>query len=164
MIQDLLGWPGWGLLVVACYGLFLAGVALYDARWRRIPNRAVYPALAAALALAFLRPDGTWWSFVLAGFLAGGLFLLLGLVSAGAMGMGDAKLAALIGLMAGWPAVLVALFVAFLTGALAGLFLMAVGRLGRREPFPFGPALAVGALVATVAGRPLAEMLWPVVA
>ena len=80
------------------------------------------------------------------------------------MGGGDAKLAALIGLVAGWPAVLVAVFVAFALGAVAGLLLMAVGRLGRRDPLPFAPALAVGAATAALAGRQLAGLLWPGIA
>ncbi|HEV8516196.1 MAG TPA: A24 family peptidase [Candidatus Limnocylindrales bacterium] len=163
MIEDLASWPPMAP-VLGGYAAFLGGVALYDARRRRIPNAAVYPALAVALGLAFLRPDGPWWSFLLAGLVAGALFLVLGIVSPGGMGMGDAKLAAVIGLMAGWPAVLAALFFSFATGALGGLALIAAGRIGRREPIPFGPALAVGALVAIIAGRPLAHLLWPGIA
>ena len=64
------------------------------------------------------------------------------------MGGGDAKLAALIGLVAGWPGVLVAVFAAFAVGAAAGLLLIAIGRLSRRQPLPFAPALAFGAATA----------------
>jgi len=150
--------------VVVGYGAFLVAIAAYDARRRRVPNMAIYPAIGLALGLAFLRPDGPWWSFVLAGAAAAALFVGIGLASGGGMGMGDAKLAAFIGLMTGWPGVLVAGFVAFAVGSAIGLFLIAIGRLGRREPLPFAPALAVGALTAAVAGRQLAGLLWPGVA
>jgi leader peptidase (prepilin peptidase) / N-methyltransferase len=163
VIEDLASWPGLAP-VLGGYVAFLGGVALHDARYRRIPNLAVYPGAALALLLALVRPDGPWWSFVLAGVTAMGVFLLLGIVSRGGMGMGDAKLAGVIGLMTGWPAVLVALFASFATGAVIGLVLMAAGRIGRREPIPFAPALAVGALIAAVAGRPLARLLWPGIA
>ena len=59
---------------------------------------------------------------------------------------------------------LVALFVAFALGAVAGVLLIAIGRLGRRDPLPFAPALAVGAATAALAGRQLAGLIWPGVA
>lgn len=160
MIEDLSSWPG-TIPVLGGYVAFLGVVALHDARHRRVPNAAIYPALGLAIGLAFLRPDGPWWSFVLAGLAAGFVFVGLAIAWPGGMGMGDAKLAALIGLMTGWPAVLVALFVAFASGALAGVVLIGAGRIGRREPIPFAPALAFGAVVAVAAGRPLARLLWP---
>ena len=164
MFETLSGWPGWTVPLVVGYAAFLIGISVYDMRRHRIPNVAVYPAILVALVVAFVRPDGAWWTFVLSGLGAAVFFIVLGAVSAGGMGMGDAKLAALIGLVAGWPAVVVAIFVAFALGAVAGVLLMAVGRLGRRDPLPFAPALAVGAATAAVAGRQLAGLIWPGVA
>jgi prepilin signal peptidase PulO-like enzyme (type II secretory pathway) len=164
VFETLSGWPGWTVPLVVGYAAFLIGISVYDMRRHRIPNVAVYPAVLVALGFAFVRPDGPWWTFLLSGLGAAAFFIVLGTVSAGGMGMGDAKLAALIGLVAGWPAVLVAIFVAFALGAIAGVLLMAVGRLGRRDPMPFAPALAVGAATAAVAGRQLAGLIWPGVA
>ena len=164
MFETLSGWPEWTVPLVVGYAAFLIGISVYDMRRHRIPNVAVYPAVLVALGFAFVRPDGPWWTFLLSGLGAAAFFIVLGTVSAGGMGMGDAKLAALIGLVAGWPAVLVAIFVAFALGAIAGVLLMAVGRLGRRDPMPFAPALAVGAATAAVAGRQLAGLIWPGVA
>ena len=164
MFETLSSWPGWTVPLVVGYAAFLIGISVYDMRRHRIPNVAVYPAVLVALGFAFVRPDGPWWTFLLSGLGAAAFFIVLGTVSAGGMGMGDAKLAALIGLVAGWPAVLVAIFVAFAMGAIAGVLLMAVGRLGRRDPMPFAPALAVGAATAAVAGRQLAGLIWPGVA
>ena len=161
MFETLSSWPGWTVPLVVGYAAFLIGISVYDVRRHRIPNVAVYPAVLVALGVAFVRPDGPWWTFLLSGLGAAAFFIALGSVSAGSMGMGDAKLAALIGLVAGWPGVVVALFVAFALGAITGVLLMAVGRLGRRDPLPFAPALAVGAATAALAGRPLAGLLWP---
>ncbi len=156
--------PGWTVPLVVGYAALLIGISIYDVRRHRIPNVAVYPAILVALVVAFVRPDGPWWSFVLSGLGAAAFFLLLGSLGGGSMGGGDAKLAALIGLVAGFPAVLIALFVAFALGSVAGVLLIAVGRLGRRDPLPFAPALAVGAATAALAGRQLAGLLWPGVA
>jgi prepilin signal peptidase PulO-like enzyme (type II secretory pathway) len=156
--------PGWTVPLVVGYAALLIGISIYDLRRHRIPNVAVYPAILVALVVAFVRPDGPWWSFVLSGLGAAAFFILLGSLGGGAMGGGDAKLAALIGLVAGFPAVLIALFVAFALGSVAGVLLIAIGRLGRRDPLPFAPALAVGAATAALAGRQLAGLLWPGVA
>ena len=161
MPDNLGSWPAWYLAVVVAYAAFLGAIAVYDARTHRIPNRAVYPALVAAVALAFVHPRGPWWSFLLAGLFAGSLFVLLGIATRGGIGFGDAKLAALIGLMSGWPVVLVALFLAFSSGAVVGVALIASGRIARRDPVPFGPALATGAVAAVVAGPQLVGLLWP---
>ena len=164
MGESLLNWPAWMVWIGAGYAAFLVAIAVYDVRRHRIPNVAVYPAIAVAFIVAFIRPDGAWWSFLSAGLLAAAFFVALGLISRGAMGGGDVKLAALIGLVAGWPGVLVAVFVAFAVGATVGLLLIAVGRLGRRDPMPFAPALAVGAATAALAGRQVAGLLWPGIA
>ncbi len=164
MEESLSNWPVWMVWVGAGYAAFLVAIAVYDVRRQRIPNLAVYPAIGVALLVAFIRPDGEWWSFVLAGLAAAGFFVVLAVVSKGAMGGGDIKLAALIGLVAGWPGVLVAVFVAFAVGAAVGLLLIGLGRLGRRDSLPFAPALAVGAATAALAGRQVAGLLWPGIA
>lgn len=164
MNVSLSDWPDWMVWIGAAYATFLVAIAVYDVRWQRIPNAAVYPALAIALVVAFARPDGAWWSYLLAGLVAAAWFIAIGTISPGAMGGGDAKLAALIGLVAGWPSVLVAIFVAFAVGAAIGLMLIVLGRLERREPLPFAPALAVGAATAALAGRQIAGLLWPGIA
>ncbi len=164
MFETLSSWPGWTIPLVVGYTAFLIGISVYDVRRHQIPNIAVYPAILVALVVAFVRPDGAWWSFVLSGLGAAAFFILLGTLGGGAMGGGDAKLAALIGLVAGFPAVLIALFVAFALGSVAGLLLIAIGRLGRRDPLPFAPALAIGAATAALAGRQHAGFFWPGVA
>lgn len=153
-------WPAWYVGALMAFGALLAVIAVHDARTRRIPNALVYPGIGAAVALAFLQPLAPWWTFIASGLVAG---LAVGCLAAftGGMGFGDAKLAALIGLLLGWPATLVGLFAAFAVGASAGVALIAAGVVRRRDPIPFAPALAVGAVIGLVAGPSLARWLWP---
>jgi leader peptidase (prepilin peptidase)/N-methyltransferase len=69
-----------------------------------------------------------------------------------ALGLGDAKLTALLGAWLGLYAMAIAVFLAFLSGALLGSALMLVGRLKRGQPFPFGPYLAAGGLAVWIGG------------
>lgn len=151
--------------VAAVIALFLGAMvaaALIDARHRIIPNRLTYPAFVlAALAIVALSLAGQPLSIVGAavGFLCfGGGLLLVAIVSPGGMGMGDVKLAALIGLVLGAIGlryVAVAAAVAVLLGGAAALIALLAGR-GRKGTIPFGPFLASGAAVAAIAGAPLA--------
>jgi len=71
------------------------------------------------------------------------------------MGFGDVELAVLLGLLLGFPHVLLALFLAFLFGAIIGAMLMFIGRKGLKSQMPFGPFLIAAWLVATMWGAHL---------
>ena len=68
------------------------------------------------------------------------------------MGGGDIKLIAMIGAFLGWQAVLVTIFLGAVLGAFGGIVLMLLRRQGRKEPMPFGPFLAIGAVLTMVWG------------
>jgi leader peptidase (prepilin peptidase) / N-methyltransferase len=136
--------------------LLLVPVALIDLEHRIIPNKLT--ALGAVLALALgaaLDPSGEPERLIAAAAAGGGL-LLAALAYPGGMGMGDVKLVAVMGLYLGRdvaPAVLIAL----LAGVLAGALVIARkgAAQGRKTAVPFGPFLALGAVVAVFAGDPL---------
>ena len=67
--------------------------------------------------------------------------------------MGDVKLAGLLGLMAGFPLIFVALFIAIWAGGLVAVVLLVSGRKKRKEMLPFGPFLCIGGLAALLWGR-----------
>ncbi|SHH15961.1 prepilin peptidase [Geodermatophilus nigrescens] len=145
--------PAWLWFVAA--GVLLSVI---DLREQLLPNRVLLPAVAGALVLLTVAAAaGDRWDDLLRAVLAGaagyGVLLALVLISPSGMGMGDVKLAGLLGLLLGWlgwAVVLVGFLLGFLFQAVLGLALMAAGRAGRRTELPFGPALAAGALAAAV--------------
>ncbi len=134
----------------AVLALSLLAVFFIDLDHQIVPNAITYPGLAAGLALSALQ--GRIVPAVVAAAGAGAFFLLIALVSRGGMGGGDIKLAAMMGAFLGWPGIAVGLLVGFLVGAAAGLVLRAARKRSRKDPIPFGPALAVGGVVALLAG------------
>jgi leader peptidase (prepilin peptidase) / N-methyltransferase len=143
--------PVFALLAAA--GLLLAVV---DLRHRVLPNRVVVPALGAAAALLVVAAgaEGAWTSLLRAVLGAGVLFaayLVLALLSPGSLGMGDVKLAALLGLCLGWlgwTAVVAGALAGFVVQAVVALGLLVTRRIGLRGELPFGPAMLAGAAVA----------------
>lgn len=138
-----------GLLLVTA----LVPIALIDLDLRIIPNAITLPASVAAVVAAALLDPGFVPEQLIAGAAAGGFFLLAAVAHPRGMGMGDVKLAGMLGLYLG-RAVAPAVLVALLTGVLVGALVIARkgAREGRRTAVPFGPFLALGAVVALFAG------------
>ncbi|MBO8127087.1 MAG: prepilin peptidase [Firmicutes bacterium] len=80
----------------------------------------------------------------------GGIVLLVVILSKGGMGLGDVKLNAMVGAFLGWQAATYNLFLAAVLGSVVGIFLMATGKKGRKDAIPFGPYLALGAIILTL--------------
>lgn len=137
----------------ALFALILLAIFFIDLDHQIVPNALSYPGLILGLLLAI--PQGRFPDALFAAAGAGAFFLLIAIVSRGGMGGGDIKLAAMMGAFLGWPAIVVALLLAFTLGALVGLTLVALRLRGRKDPIPFGPALAVGGIIALLASRPL---------
>jgi leader peptidase (prepilin peptidase)/N-methyltransferase len=130
----------------------VAALAVVDLEQRRIPNRIVLPATGAVLATQIaIDPSGT--PLLIAIALASGLFFCLPmLVSPRGMGMGDVKLAVLLGAALG-QAVVLAIGVAVFTAFFVALVLLARdGVTARKSAIAFGPFLALGAVVAIFIG------------
>ncbi len=139
--------------------LLIVPAALIDLEHRIIPNRIT--ALGAGLALALglaLDPAGEPGRLI-AGGAAGGFLLLAALAYPGGMGMGDVKLAGMMGLFLG-AAVAPALLIAMVAGVVAGSVVIAHkgAEAGRKTPVPFGPSLALGALAAIFVGQQLVDV------
>jgi len=144
-----------GVLLV----LLLVPCALIDLEHRIIPNVLTGAgAMLAIVAGTALDPGGEP-ARLIAGAAAGGFLLVAALAYPRGMGMGDVKLAGMMGLFLG-PPVAVALLVALLTGVMVGSIVIARKGMtaGRKTAVPFGPFLAVGGLVALFAGDPLVQL------
>ncbi len=137
-----------GLVFVA----MLAAITLTDLERQIIPNSILLVGTVAGLALVAVTDPSSLPERLIAAAGAGGLLLIIGLAYPRGMGMGDVKLAAVMGLYLG-SAVAPALFVGVLSGTIVGVALMAArGSGARRLKVPFGPFLALGGVVALLAG------------
>jgi leader peptidase (prepilin peptidase)/N-methyltransferase len=128
-------------------------VTATDLERRIVPNGVVLPAAAAVLALRTVAHPSPAWAIGAVG--AAGFLFLAALAYPGGMGMGDVKLALLIGALLGRTtpvAVLIALFLALVPSA---VLLARHGARARKIAIPFAPFLAVGAVVALFAGEPI---------
>ena len=132
-----------------------------DLEHHLLPNVITLPGIVVGLLFALLGPPG--WQASLLGVLLGGGVLYA--IAAGyyavrkeeGMGMGDVKMLAMIGAFLGWQSVLLTLVLASLSGAVIGLALIVVQRGSMKHALPFGTFLALGALVAMLAGQPVID-------
>lgn len=129
-----------------------------------IPNNVVLPVAAVglaamvAIALTTTGPDiDLWWAYPVAGLGSALFFFIIVMIFPRGMGMGDVKLVGMLGFFLG-RATLIGLFLGFLLGAVVGVGLILAGRKGRKSRVPFGPFLAVGALVALFYGNQLLDL------
>lgn len=154
------------LLALAAAAFVGCGMALtvIDLREHRLPNRIVYPWTVAtftllAIVAALASELDSLVRGVVSGLLWAGGFLIVRLIHPPAIGMGDVKLAAVLGLYAGflgWEMLGTAVVLSFLLGGLVSLVMVAARRATRSTRIPFGPFLILGtALVLVGAPAPL---------
>lgn len=145
-----LGWP----LAVNCLFLgVLLLIFIYDLKYYQILDKVVLPAIALGLAFN-LWLGAELWRLLLGGLIGGGWFLVQWLISRGrAVGDGDIRLGLLLGVMLGWPAVILALFLAYISGAVASLVLLLAGKKSLQSPMPLGVFLAGGGAVCLFFGQ-----------
>jgi len=146
------------LLIMSC---FLIIVFVYDLKHYIIPDKIIYPAILVS---------GIWYlvsgiffnlytkyemlNTIYSAVGAAAFFLAIVLISRGKwMGVGDIKLAFLMGLILGWSNILVALFLAFFIGAIIGIGLIATGKKTLKSEVPFGPFLVAGTFLALFWGQ-----------
>jgi len=131
-------------------------IFIYDLKHYLIPDKVLFPAIAVALLFRLLENLYLMPNYLLAVLIGSGFFLAIFLISKGrAMGFGDVKLAILMGILLGWPNILVALFLAFFLGAIIGLILMIFKGKGLKSEIPFGPFLITGTFIALFWGQQL---------
>ncbi|MCU1634854.1 MAG: prepilin peptidase [Cryobacterium sp.] len=157
--------------LVAYAFLAVVGVQLsvIDLRRRILPNVIVVPSIGVGAALLILAAAvenrfGDLITAVLGAVVLFALYLGLALLSPKGLGMGDVKLAALIGLylgFQGWPQLLAGTLAAFVLAALAAAVTLAVKRGGLTTVIPFGPFMLAGAALALLPGDPVTHWMLP---
>lgn len=146
------------LVVLLPFAAMLVAVAGIDLDHRIVPNRIVVPAAVYGIAASALVRAGELPELLIAGAGAFMFLLLAALAYPGGMGMGDVKLAGVMGLYLGLS-VVPALFIAFLAGTAVGVARIArEGSEARKSGVPFAPFLALGGLIALIAGPELIDL------
>ena len=145
--------------VMIFYACLFIIIFVIDLEHGLILNKLVYPGMVVALLLALYPWPWLNESMVmrvayaaLGGGIGFAIFLLIAIVSRGGMGWGDVKLAALIGLATGFPLVFVAIIMGAIIGGIVAVALLIAKKRKRRETIPFGPFLAVAAMITLLWG------------
>jgi leader peptidase (prepilin peptidase)/N-methyltransferase len=130
-----------------------------DVKEQIIPDSMIIALCLMGALLIWRHPD-TRISSAGAGVGAGLFFFLLWALTRGkGMGFGDVKLAAALGLLLGYPRILIACYIAFLTGAIVGVILMGARRAGMKTRLAFGPFLLLGSIGSVLFG----DIIWQTV-
>lgn len=135
------------LLISGFYSALLIAISYVDLDYRLVLNRLSYPGVVLALMGGILWPGIGLTSAALGAAVGLGIFLFFQLIARGAMGVGDMKLALLVGAMRGFPEVFNALLIGTALGGLGAAFALIILRRGRRGTIAYGPYLAAGAIV-----------------
>jgi leader peptidase (prepilin peptidase)/N-methyltransferase len=145
-----------GIALSVALILMVVPAALIDLEHRIIPNRITALGTVAALAFGLALDPAGEPGRLIAGVAGGGFLLLAALAYPGGMGMGDVKLAGMMGLFLG-ASVAPALLIALVSGVILGAVVIARkgAQAGRKTAVPFGPFLALGALFAVFLGPQL---------
>ena len=151
-------------LLISC---FLIIIFIYDLKHYIISDKIIYSAIAIALifntfySIFIIHNSKFLIQSLLSALGAASFFLIIVLVSRGRwMGIGDIKLAFFMGLFLSFPGILIALFSAFLIGAVLGLWLVAFGKKTMKSEVPFGPFLVTGTFIALFFSQPLINWYW----
>jgi len=110
-------------------------------------------------ALVFSFTDNPWLARLFAAFIGGAFFSSIILLSRGkAMGWGDAKFVAAIGLLMGWPDTLMAIIIAFVIGAIVGILMLVSKKKKFKDILPFGPFIALGVMMVVYFGHDIISL------
>src|SRR3954452_17642099 len=162
VLWALVTWARWDDAPAIALGIVLVTIlipiAIIDYEHRIIPNRITGPAAIVAILIGVLFDQDFVVEQLIAGAAAGGFFLVAAIAYPRGMGMGDVKLAGVMGLYLG-RAVGLAVLIGLVAGVVVGAIIIA--RVGAKEgckaTVPFGPFLALGGIIAIFAGDAVAD-------
>jgi leader peptidase (prepilin peptidase)/N-methyltransferase len=154
----------WVLPAYLWFAALTLVLSLVDIDHKRLPNRILYPGtvVGGVLLAVGATADGdlsSLWRGLAGGFAYFAVLLLVALLARGGFGMGDVKLAFVLGLFAAfrsWETLFVAVFGAFVLGGLASVLLLLLTKASRKDAIPFGPWLVLGSWLAIAFGDSVA--------
>ncbi len=144
-----------GLIII----VLLVFSAVFDWKYMILPDFSTVILIICGLILIWAS-HASPLHYVYSALIASGFLLILNLITKGkGMGMGDVKYALFMGLFLGYPKIIVAFYVAFITGALYGIILMIFKKAKKKTQVPFGPFLILGTLIAWWWGQKIVELI-----
>lgn len=148
----------WELAVALLFISLLVTINVSDIAYMLIPDKILLFFLPLLIVGRILSPLEPWWDSIVGAALGFSLLLLIAIISKGGMGGGDIKLFLLIGLVLGTFDTLLTLFLASVIGMFVGGIVLWVRRQGRKTPVPFGPSIAIAAIIVYFYGDQLIDL------
>ncbi|WP_318615187.1 prepilin peptidase [Sporosarcina sp. YIM B06819] len=136
------------LVIALLFMSLLVIITVSDIAYMLIPNKVLLPFAVVLFGARLFIPLEPWWNSLLGALVGFGVLYVIAVVSKGGMGGGDIKLFFVIGLVLGTVHTLLTLFIAALIGTIVGTILLKRAGKGRKTPIPFGPPIAVAAVIA----------------
>jgi leader peptidase (prepilin peptidase) / N-methyltransferase len=145
------------LVVAILFLSLLVIITVSDIAYMLIPDKVLLPFAIVLLVCRILIPLTPWWDALLGAVVGFGVLYFIAVVSKGGMGGGDIKLFFVIGLVLGTVNTLLTLFVAAFVGSIIGVIILRRAGKGRKTPVPFGPSIALAAVLCYFWGADLVE-------
>lgn len=146
------------LVVALLFISLLVIITVSDIAYMLIPDKILLFFLIPLIVLRVFEPLSPWWDSIVGAVVGFGVLFLIAIVSKGGMGGGDIKLFFVIGLVLGWVPTLLTLFLASIIGTVIGVISLRRTKQGRKTPIPFGPSIAIAAIIAYFYGESLVDL------
>lgn len=147
----------WELIVAILFISMLVIITVSDLAYMLIPDKVLLFFGVLLIIARILSPLEPWWDSIIGAAGGFGILLLIAILSKGGMGGGDIKLFAVIGLVLGMIPTLLTLFFAAFIGAIVGVIHLRRSKQGRKTPVPFGPSIALAAIVVYFYGKQILD-------
>ncbi|NME06171.1 A24 family peptidase [Psychrobacillus sp. BL-248-WT-3] len=148
----------WEFIVLLLFISLLVIITVSDIAYMLIPDKILLFFLIPLVIGRIISPLDPWWDSMVGAIVGFGILLLVAMVSKGGMGGGDIKLFFVIGVVLGTVSTLVTLFLASVIGTVVGIITLKISRQGRKTPIPFGPSIAIAAVISYFYGQAIVDL------
>lgn len=148
----------WEFFVSLFFISLLIIITVSDIAYMLIPDKILLFFLIPLIIGRIISPLTPWWDSAVGAIVGFGILLLVAMVSKGGMGGGDIKLFFVIGVVLGTVSTLVTLFLASVIGTVVGIITLKISKQGRKTPIPFGPSIAIAAIISFFYGQAIVDL------